>query len=198
MLLVYLVGVILSLVKLNRIPKPAALALVGFSMALLSNAMFPFVQGYIIVSREYYGWSSQQLDMYMWLVGVVRTLLHVIASSLILAAIFTGRTGLARSGSTADTVPETAYEATRQPHRASVVLVLGILSLIACAPLGIVAWVMGRNDLTAMRSGRMDRSGESLTGLGQILGIIGTMLFGLGIVGGLLWLTVVGTLLTSR
>jgi hypothetical protein len=73
--------------------------------------------------------------------------------------------------------------------------VLGILSLIACAPLGIVAWVMGNNDLAAMRAGRMDRSGEGMTSTGQILGIIGTVLFGLGIVGAILWFPVAGAML---
>jgi hypothetical protein len=62
---------------------------------------------------------------------------------------------------------------------------LGILSLIVCAPLGIAAWIMGSNDLAAMRSGRMDRSGESVTVVGQILGISGTVFFALGIVGAL-------------
>ncbi|MCP4894736.1 MAG: DUF4190 domain-containing protein, partial [Actinomycetales bacterium] len=29
------------------------------------------------------------------------------------------------------------------PDRSSIVLVLGVLSLVICAPLGIAAWVMG-------------------------------------------------------
>ena len=99
---------------------------------------------------------------------------------------------LAASLAAADTVAETSHEVTRQAHRASLVLVLGIMSLSVCAPLGIVAWGMGRNDRTAMRSGRMDRSGEVLIDVGKILGILGTMLSGLGTVGELLWLTVGG------
>jgi hypothetical protein len=63
-----------------------------------------------------------------------------------------------------------------EPHRGAVVLVLGILSLVACAPLGLPAWIMGKNDLNAMRSGRMDRSGENMTQVGYVLGIIGTLL----------------------
>lgn len=65
------------------------------------------------------------------------------------------------------------------PHRGATVLVLGILSLVLCAPLGIFAWAMGSADLAAMRQGTMDRSGEGLTRAGQILGIIGTILLGL-------------------
>jgi hypothetical protein len=60
-----------------------------------------------------------------------------------------------------------------QPHRGGVVLTLGILSLVvSCFPLGIVAWVMGNNDLEAMRRGRMDPSGEGLTVAGKVCGII--------------------------
>ena len=59
-------------------------------------------------------------------------------------------------------------------HRGAMVLTLGILSIVICGFLGPVAWVMGNNDLAAMRSGRMDPSGESLTQAGRILGIIAT------------------------
>jgi hypothetical protein len=41
----------------------------------------------------------------------------------------------------------------------------------------------------------MDRSGESLTSVGQVLGIIGTVLFGLGIVGVVIWFVAVGAML---
>ena len=76
-------------------------------------------------------------------------------------------------------VVEQAPTGLLQPHRAKLVLVLGILSLLLCPPLGIVAWVMGRNDLAAMRSGSMDSSGEILTQIGLILGIMETVSFGL-------------------
>lgn len=62
------------------------------------------------------------------------------------------------------------------PHRGTLVLVFGILSLVLCQPLGIAAWIMGNNDLRAMREGRMDPSGESVTNAGKICGIIGTVL----------------------
>src|SRR5207244_7789595 len=40
------------------------------------------------------------------------------------------------------------------PHRGSTVLVLGILSLIVCAPvLGPIAWSMGHTDLQEIRAG---------------------------------------------
>lgn len=66
-----------------------------------------------------------------------------------------------------------------KPHRSALILVLGILSLILCAPLGIAAWIMGKSDLTEMRWGRMDRSGEGATFAGYVMGIISTVIFAL-------------------
>jgi hypothetical protein len=62
------------------------------------------------------------------------------------------------------------------PHRGAAVLVLGILGLVICFICGIIAWAMGSGDLRAMREGRMDPSGESLTNAGRICGMIATIL----------------------
>jgi hypothetical protein len=72
----------------------------------------------------------------------------------------------------------------KQPHRGSTVLVLGILSLaLFCFPLGIAAWVMGNNDLTDMRRGTMDQTGEGPTQAGRICGMISSILAIVGCVG---------------
>ena len=63
-----------------------------------------------------------------------------------------------------------------QPHRGTVILVLGILGLVMCGPIGIIAWIMGKSDLDAMRRGVMDPSGQGMTNAGYILGIIATVL----------------------
>lgn len=68
-----------------------------------------------------------------------------------------------------------------KPHRGTLILVLGILGLVLCGPLGIAAWVMGQGDLKEMDAGLMDPSGRSLTNAGRICGIIATILFALGI-----------------
>lgn len=70
-----------------------------------------------------------------------------------------------------------------KPHRATTILVLGVLSLVLCAPLGIAAWLMGRGDLKAMDAGEMDPSGRSNTNAGRICGLIATVLLGLGLIG---------------
>ena len=60
-----------------------------------------------------------------------------------------------------------------QPHRGTLILVLGLLSLLGCAPFGIAAWIMGRGDLKAMDAGRMDPAGCDHTKAGFVCGIIG-------------------------
>jgi hypothetical protein len=67
-----------------------------------------------------------------------------------------------------------------KPHRGTLILVLGILSLIVCGFLGIPAWIMGSNDLKEIDAGTMDPSGRSLTNTGRICGMIGTILLILG------------------
>ena len=61
-----------------------------------------------------------------------------------------------------------------RPHRASTVLVYGILGLIVCQLLAIVAWRMGNDDLREMEFGRMDPSGRDLTNAGRVCGMVGT------------------------
>lgn len=63
-----------------------------------------------------------------------------------------------------------------KPHRGTLILVLGILGLVICGPLGIAAWVMGSSDLKEMTAGTMDPSGRSLTNAGKICGIIASIL----------------------
>ncbi|MGO8926553.1 MAG: DUF4190 domain-containing protein [Limisphaerales bacterium] len=68
-----------------------------------------------------------------------------------------------------------------KPHRGTLILVLGILSLVICAPLGIFAWVMGSGDLKQMDAGAMDPNGKSLTNAGRICGMIGTVVLALAV-----------------
>ncbi|MCH2149082.1 MAG: hypothetical protein MK095_06565 [Phycisphaerales bacterium] len=72
-------------------------------------------------------------------------------------------------------------DVSKQPHHGTMILVFGILGLIMCFPLGIVAWIMGSSDLKKMRDGTMDSAGEELTKVGMILGIITTILNAIGI-----------------
>jgi hypothetical protein len=68
-----------------------------------------------------------------------------------------------------------------KPHRGTVILVLGILGLVVCGPLGVVAWILGNGDLKQMDAGAMDATGRSLTNAGRICGMIATILLALAI-----------------
>ena len=69
-----------------------------------------------------------------------------------------------------------------KPHRGTLILVLGILGLVVCAPLAIVAWVMGSGDLKQMDAGTMDPGGRGITNAGKICGIVGTILLIIGVI----------------
>jgi hypothetical protein len=79
-----------------------------------------------------------------------------------------------------------------KPHRGTVIIVLGILGLVVCAPLAIAAWVMGSNDLKEMDAGTMDPTGRGTTNAGKICGIIGTILMILGLIFGLIFVLFFG------
>lgn len=74
-----------------------------------------------------------------------------------------------------------------EPHRGAVILVLGLLGLLLCAPLGIAAWVMGNSDLEKIQRGVMDPEGKGLTQAGRILGIVSTILLIIWCICGLLY-----------
>ena len=66
------------------------------------------------------------------------------------------------------------------------ILVLGILGLLICGPLGIAAWIMGNNDLKEMDAGTMDPAGRGSTQAGKICGLIATILMIIGAIIGVL------------
>ena len=75
-----------------------------------------------------------------------------------------------------------------KPHRGTMILIFGILSLICCPIIfGVLALIMGQADLKEMDAGRMDPSGRGMTKAGVILGIVGLVL---GVVGTILNFTV--------
>lgn len=78
-----------------------------------------------------------------------------------------------------------------RPHRGGLILALGILGLVSCQILGVVAWLMGTEDLKEIRAGRMDPSGEGMTHAGTILGVISAILLAFSLVISLLILIMV-------
>jgi hypothetical protein len=63
-----------------------------------------------------------------------------------------------------------------KPHRGTLILVFGILGLVSCQIFGLVAWIMGNNDLREMDAGLMDPEGRSNTSAGRICGMIATIM----------------------
>lgn len=81
--------------------------------------------------------------------------------------------------------PQDPVRTNLDPHRGALILVLGILGIVCCFICGIVAWVMGNNDLQKMADGVMDPSGRGLTTAGKVCGIVAVVL---QIVGIIIWL----------
>ncbi len=78
------------------------------------------------------------------------------------------------------TFPETpAYP---EASQATTALVLGILGIICCQFLGIAAWIMGNNELAAIREGRRNPTNEGTATAARILGIISVVLLALGVI----------------
>lgn len=66
--------------------------------------------------------------------------------------------------------------------KGTTILVLGILSLVCCSPLGIAAWVMGNKAIQEIDSSPGRYSNRQLVQIGRILGIVGVVLLVLSLV----------------
>jgi len=89
-----------------------------------------------------------------------------------------------------------------KPHRGVVVLVLGILGIVVCFICGIIAWVMGNNDLREMNAGLMDPSGRGMTRAGKICGIVGVVInivvLGMCLIGLVIMVGLIGVRMAPR
>ncbi len=72
-----------------------------------------------------------------------------------------------------------------KPHRGSLILILGILSVLGLVVLGPLAWWLGTQDLRQMEEGQIDPAGKVTTNLGRFLGMISTVLTGVILLAGL-------------
>ena len=79
-----------------------------------------------------------------------------------------------------------------EPHRGTLILVLGILSLVLCSFFtGIPAWIMGKGDLAKIKDGIMDPEGEGPTKAGMICGMICCIIYAV-LIGLIILLTILG------
>ncbi len=70
----------------------------------------------------------------------------------------------------------------QEDSQATMILILGILGLLLCQVLSPIAWIMGNRELRAIDGGIRPPSNRDQARIGQILGIIGTVLIGLAAV----------------
>lgn len=68
-----------------------------------------------------------------------------------------------------------------EDSQATMILVLGIISLVICGLLGPVAWVMGNKEIEAIDAGRRPPENRQTANIGRILGMIASALIVLGI-----------------
>ena len=93
-----------------------------------------------------------------------------------------------------DTTPHTTASTPGglEPHRGTLILVLGILSLVLCGFFtGIPAWIMGKGDLEKIQAGQMDPEGQGMTKAGMICGMICCILYAV-VIGGVILLMILG------
>lgn len=69
-----------------------------------------------------------------------------------------------------------------EASQATLILVLGIISIVCCQPLGIAAWIMGNSELRAIDEGRRPPENRGTANAGRICGIIGLVILVVSIV----------------
>ncbi len=79
-----------------------------------------------------------------------------------------------------------------EQSQATTVLVLGIVGLVLCQICSPIAWIMGNKEVAAIDAGRRSPENRQQATIGRILGIIGTVLIVLAIVGILFSFVILG------
>ena len=67
-----------------------------------------------------------------------------------------------------------------QPHRGTLILILGLVGFFCCGIVGLIAFIMGSSNVKAMQEGRMDPAGMGTTQAGRWIGLIAIILQVLG------------------
>ena len=77
--------------------------------------------------------------------------------------------------------PPPAAQGYPEASQAITALVLGILGIVVCQILAPFAWSIGKKELEAIDAGRRPPENRGNANAGKILGIIGTVMLGLGL-----------------
>jgi len=96
LLMVFLVGIVLALARWQRHPAASGFALSGF-IVLLSNAVLMLViQVFVVDNMSRRGGTNAQLGTILSVVNMARILINVIGYSLLIVAVFIGRSARPR------------------------------------------------------------------------------------------------------
>ena len=90
-LVVYLVGMILSLVFIRKHPLASILALAATLILFASAIGVTIAQGYLIRTRIESAWSPIQFSQMQAIVSVIGAALRTLGYALLIAAVFVGR-----------------------------------------------------------------------------------------------------------
>jgi len=157
-------GLALSVAFKRRAPRPALLVAIA-SVILLLQAGFQIATRSLLLPLA--GNDGLSWEAYSFIVSTVHFVLGASVLGLLLAAAFVGRP--------AETPP--ADQGTpAEPHRGTLVLVLGLVGMLIFSPLGLVAWVLGVQELRAMDRGQRDPAGRGMALAGMIFGILATVM----------------------
>lgn len=187
--LISLLCFVLAGVFMDRARTPAMLVMLAGLLTAM-QAGFTILNQLLLMPLLMDGVLSN--NVYSVLVNGAYHLLYLGITASLLTAAFIGRSrppapsqapvhATATGGGDTSTLSSPAMVSAQRPHRGGLVLVLGILSMLMFAPLGIAAWIMANGDLRAMRAGQMDITGEGMTTAGKVLGILATVLMVIGI-----------------
>ncbi|MGH7201414.1 MAG: hypothetical protein ACREJB_12465, partial [Planctomycetaceae bacterium] len=78
----------------------------------------------------------------------------------------------------------------QEQGRGTLILILGILSIVVCPILGPFAWSMGKADLQKIDQGLISQQERGTTQAGYICGIIGTVLLVINILIAIVWIVI--------
>ena len=81
---------------------------------------------------------------------------------------------------------------TQESSKAVMALVFGVLGIICCGLLAPVAWYLANEEIKGIDAGWLTEANRGMAQVAKILGIIGTILLGLG----LLWVLLFGGMAT--
>ncbi|HZS45973.1 MAG TPA: hypothetical protein VFC63_12790 [Blastocatellia bacterium] len=91
LLLVYLVGILISLALRKRGPTAATCAAIGLFLLLFADACSPICGNYIISSQLRRNWNNLDVNHALTIVSVILNIIRTGAFVLIIVAIFSGR-----------------------------------------------------------------------------------------------------------